>query len=119
MRRRPTGPARSRRCRSANPDSSITALCLALSDDLLQAKVTIRDTLAQYLDAENYPEGNLSADPQQEKLKVFYIDAKSTGNQRGGGVYVVQSNGPSGLMIPTRQLHLLCTGVSVTNTASR
>ncbi|MGK3370204.1 phage minor tail protein L, partial [Citrobacter youngae] len=61
----------------ANLDSSITALCLAY-DDLLQAKVTIHDTLAQYLDAKNFPGGNPSTDPTQEKLKVFYIDAKSS-----------------------------------------
>ncbi|MFV5328862.1 phage minor tail protein L, partial [Enterobacter roggenkampii] len=41
----------------ANLDSSITALCLAY-DDLLQAKVTIHDTLASYLDALNFPGGN-------------------------------------------------------------
>ncbi|WP_163311209.1 phage minor tail protein L, partial [Klebsiella aerogenes] len=60
----------------ANIDASITALCLYY-DDLVQAKVTIHDTLAKYLDARNFPEGNARADPTQEKRKVFFIDAKS------------------------------------------
>ncbi|HEE9988690.1 TPA: phage minor tail protein L [Citrobacter freundii] len=92
----------------ANLDSSITALCLAY-DDLLQAKVTIHDTLAQYLDAKNYPEGNPSADPQQEKLKVFYIDAKSTETNEVVAFTLSSPMDLQGMMIPTRQLHSLCT----------
>ena len=92
----------------ANLDSSITALCLAY-DDMLQAKVTIHDTLAQYLDAKNYPEGNPSADPQQEKLKVFYIDAKSNETNEVVAFTLSSPMDLQGLMIPTRQLHSLCT----------
>lgn len=91
-----------------NLDSSITALCLAY-DDLLQAKVTIHDTLAQYLDAENFPEGNPSADPQQEKLKVFYIDAKNSETHEVVEFKLTSPMDLQGLMIPTRQLHSLCT----------
>ena len=61
----------------ANLDGSITALCLAY-DDMLKAKVTIHDTLAHYLDADNFPDGNPAADPTQEKVSVFYIDSKSS-----------------------------------------
>lgn len=43
----------------ANLDSSITALCLTY-DDLLQAKVTIHDTLAQYLDAKTIRRATVS-----------------------------------------------------------
>lgn len=91
-----------------NIDSSITALCLAY-DDLLQAKVTIHDTLAKYLDAKNFAAGNTSADPTQEKLKVYYIDAKS--GEDGETVEFTLSSPMDlqGLMIPTRQLHSLCT----------
>lgn len=92
----------------ANINSSITVLCLAY-DDLLQAKVTIRDTLVQYLDARNFPEGSSTADPTQEKVQVFYIDSKS---QEAPGVSVEFSLASpmdlQGLMIPTRQLHSLC-----------
>ncbi|WP_247717042.1 phage minor tail protein L, partial [Morganella morganii] len=61
----------------ANLDGSITALCLAY-DDMLKAKVTIHDTLAHYLDAVNFTDGNPAADPTQEKVSVFYIDSKSS-----------------------------------------
>ncbi|KHE03515.1 phage minor tail protein L, partial [Citrobacter braakii] len=72
-------------------------------------KVTIHDTLAQYLDAKNYPEGNPSADPQQEKLKVFYIDAKSTETNEVVAFTLSSPMDLQGVMIPTRQLHSLCT----------
>ena len=92
----------------ANLDGSITALCLAY-DDMLQAKVTIHDTLAKYLDARNFPGGNPTADPTQEKLQVWYIDAKSSETNE---VVMFALSSPmdlQGLMIPTRQLHSLCT----------
>lgn len=92
----------------ANLDSSITALCLAY-DDMLQAKVTIHDTLAQYLDAQNFAAGNPSADPTQEKLKVFYIDAKSSETNEVVEFTLSSPMDLQGLMIPTRQLHSLCT----------
>lgn len=92
----------------ANLDSSITALCLAY-DDLLQAKVTIHDTLAQYLDSKNFAGGNATADPTQEKLKVFYIDAKSSETNEVVEFTLSSPMDLQGLMIPTRQLHSLCT----------
>ncbi|WP_273967981.1 phage minor tail protein L [Enterobacter cancerogenus] len=92
----------------ANLDSSITALCLAY-DDMLQAKVTIHDTLAKYLDAKNFPDGNATADPTQEKLKVFYIDAKSSETNEVVEFTLSSPMDLQGLMIPTRQLHSLCT----------
>ncbi|WP_368301775.1 phage minor tail protein L [Kluyvera sichuanensis] len=92
----------------ANLDSSITALCLAY-DDMLQAKVTIHDTLAKYLDTQNFPDGNATADPTQEKLKVFYIDAKSSETNEAVEFTLSSPMDLQGLMIPTRQLHSLCT----------
>ncbi|MEG5304793.1 phage minor tail protein L [Enterobacter kobei] len=92
----------------ANLDSSITALCLAY-DDLLQAKVTIHDTLAKYLDTQNFPGGNATADSTQEKLKVFYIDAKSSETNEVVEFTLSSPMDLQGLMIPTRQLHSLCT----------
>ncbi|MGQ0421447.1 phage minor tail protein L, partial [Bacillus sp. HC-Mk] len=92
----------------ANLDSSITALCLAY-DDMLKAKVTIHDTLGKYLDAKNFAGGNSTADPTQEKLKVFYIDAKSSETNEVVEFTLSSPMDLQGLMIPTRQLHSLCT----------
>lgn len=61
---------------AGNVNGRITALCLAF-DDLLKFKLTVRETLAQYLDAVNFPEGNPSADPTQEALEIWYIDQKT------------------------------------------
>ena len=92
----------------ANLDGSITALCLAY-DDLLQAKVTIHDTLAQYLDARNFPGGNPTADGTQEKQQVWYIDAKTSETSEVVEFALSSPMDLQGLMIPTRQLHSLCT----------
>jgi lambda family phage minor tail protein L len=92
---------------------SISALCLAY-DDLLQAKVSIHDTLARYLDARNF-QGNPIADPSQEKLKVFYIDAKSTETDELLEL-LFQSMDLQGLMIPTRSCIRCAPGVSGTST---
>ena len=92
----------------ANLDGSITALCLAY-DDLLQAKVTIHDTLAQYLDVRNFPGGNPTADATQEKVQVWYIDAKTSETNEVVEFALSSPMDLQGLMIPTRQLHSLCT----------
>lgn len=91
-----------------NIDSSITALCLHY-DDLLNAKVTIHETLSHYLDARNFPDGNPQANPNEEKLKVFYIDAKSREDNQTIEFTLASPMDLQGLMIPTRQLHAVCT----------
>lgn len=103
-----SGSSASPKLTVANISSTITALCLAY-DDMLQAKVTIHDTLADYLDARNFVEGNPSANPAEEKLQVWYIDAKT--NEVAGESVEFTLSSPmdlQGLMIPTRQLHSLC-----------
>lgn len=92
----------------ANLDSSITALCLAY-DDLLKAKVTIHDTLAHYLDAKNFTEGNPKADPLQEKIKVYYIDAKNAESNTEIEFTLSSPMNLDGLKLPTRQMHSMCT----------
>ncbi|KRW62332.1 phage minor tail protein L [Pseudomonas sp. TTU2014-080ASC] len=59
-----------------NVNGRITALCLAF-EDLLQFRLTIRTTLAQYLDVANFPTGNPTADPNQEIVDVWYVDQKT------------------------------------------
>ena len=103
-----TGSSAQPKLTVANLDGSITALCLAY-DDMLQAKVSIHDTLAKYLDARNFPQGNTSADPTQEKLKVYYIDSKSVETKLQVEFTLSSPMDLQGLQIPTRQLHSLCT----------
>lgn len=102
-----SGSSASPKLSVANLDASITALCLAY-DDLLQAKVSIHDTLAQYLDAENFPSGNATADPSQEKIQVWFVDAKSSETNEVVEFALSSPMDLQGLMIPTRQLHAVC-----------
>uniref|UniRef100_UPI0009EA6467 phage minor tail protein L n=1 Tax=Pseudomonas sp. NBRC 111131 TaxID=1661046 RepID=UPI0009EA6467 len=62
-----------------NVNGRITALCLAF-DNLLEFKLTIRHTMARYLDAVNFPSGNPDADPTEEAIEVWYIDQKVSEN---------------------------------------
>ena len=102
-----TGSSAQPKLTVANLDGSITALCLAY-EDMAQAKVSIHDTLGKYLDARNFPEGNTSADPTQEKLRVYYIDSKSLENKLQVEFTLTSPMDLQGLQIPTRQLHSLC-----------
>lgn len=61
---------------AGNVNGRVTALCLAF-EDMLKFKLTVRETMAQYLDAENFPEGNPTADPTQEALEIWFIDQKT------------------------------------------
>lgn len=59
----------------ANIDSSITALCLAY-DDMLQAKVTIHDTLTHYLGCAQFPD-EIPQDPLQERAGLSTVKIAS------------------------------------------
>lgn len=92
---------------AGNVNGRITALCLAF-DDLLKFQLTVRETLAQYLDAENFPGGNPEADPTQEALEIWYIDQK-TGE--GGEMVVWELSSPGeidGFGLPGRQMTTFC-----------
>lgn len=91
----------------ANIDGSISALCL-MFEDLAQAKVTVRETLAKYLDARNFPTGNPDADADQEAIQIWYIDSKET--ETGEAITFRLSNpGDMGSKrIPARQMTAYC-----------
>lgn len=57
--------------------SNVTGLITSLSnqyDDMLGAKFTRRQVVANYLDKENFPEGNHLADPTQEMISIYLIE---------------------------------------------
>lgn len=90
-----------------NIDRSLSALCL-LFDDLLQAKVIIRETFAHYLDARNFPSGNPSADPTQERVQIWYVDQKTAEADEAISWQLSSPADVRGQMIPARQIHGLC-----------
>ncbi len=94
--------------RASNVDSVISSLCLQF-DDLVQAKVTIYETFAHYLDAKNFPEGSATANPEECFKQVYYIDQKT--NEIAGDSIEFELSSPfdlQGIMIPVRQIHNLC-----------
>jgi len=62
-----------------NVNGRITALCQAF-DNLLEFKMTMRHTMAQYLDVANFHAGNPEADPSEEAIEVWYIDQRVSEN---------------------------------------
>ena len=91
---------------AGNVNGRITALCLAFQD-LLDFKLTMRHTLGQYLDAENFPNGNADADPTQETIEVWYIDQKTS--EDGESVsWDLASPGDVGGESVGRQMTTLC-----------
>lgn len=91
-----------------NVEGFVSALCLQF-DDMGQAKVTIHETLSQYLDAHNFIDlENPSADPTQESIETWYIDAKT---QEDDETVVFELSNPAdtaGILIPARQLSAYC-----------
>lgn len=89
-----------------NVTGRITALCLAF-DDLLEFQLTIRHTLAEYLDAENFPDGNPDAAPSEESIEIWFIDQKVSEN--GTSVsWELASPGDVGGETIGRQMTQLC-----------
>ncbi|MDU4998919.1 MAG: phage minor tail protein L [Enterobacteriaceae bacterium] len=92
----------------SNLDGHITALCLQFKD-MVNAKVSIIDTYAVYLDSVNFPGGvNPTADPTAFSLQTFWLDTKSSEDDE---VVTWSLSSPAdlqGLVIPTRQITSLC-----------
>ncbi|WP_275150677.1 phage minor tail protein L [Citrobacter koseri] len=92
----------------SNLDGHITALCLQFKD-MVNAKVSIIDTYAVYLDAVNFPGGlNPTADPTMFTLQTYWLDTKSAEDDE---VVTWTMSSPAdlqGLVIPTRQITSLC-----------
>ena len=92
----------------ANLNFGVTALCKKFND-MVRAKVTVHDTLAHYLDERNFPEGNPSADPLQEKISIFYIDGRANEDDEWISFSLRSPLDLQGMQIPSRQIHSLCT----------
>lgn len=83
----------------------VTALCLYL-DDLAGARLTRRQTLARYLDAQNFPEGNPEANPDEEfPESVWQIECKA--DQQPGELVAFELSSAldfEGVKLPRRQV---------------
>ncbi|QCA18273.1 phage minor tail protein L [Citrobacter freundii] len=92
----------------SNLDGHITALCLQFKD-MVNAKVSIIDTYAVYLDAANFPGGvNVTADPTMFTLQTFWLDTKTSEDDEVVTWALSSPADLQGLVIPTRQITSLC-----------
>lgn len=91
-----------------NIENNVTSLCLAY-DDMVQAKVRIRTTMAKYLDAANWKAGNPSAMPTEERVQLFYINAKKAETRAQIDFELCTPFDIQNLQLPTRQITPVCT----------
>lgn len=90
-----------------NIDGTISSLCLFF-DDLLKAKVTIRQTLSKYLDSGNFTTPNPDADPTQQITETWYIDAKTAEDNQAISWRLSSPADVSGMIIPARLITGMC-----------
>jgi len=91
-----------------NVGNYVTALCLQF-DDLVKAKVKIHTTMVKYLDAANWTAGNPNANPQEERLQVFYVNAKTAENRNQVDFELCSPFDIQSLQLPSRQITPVCT----------
>lgn len=92
----------------SNLDGHITALCLQFKD-MVNARVSIIDTYAVYLDAVNFPEGvNSTADPTMFSIQTFWLDTKTSEDDEVVSWSLSSPADLQNLVIPTRQITSLC-----------
>lgn len=86
----------------------VTALCLEY-DDLVKARVRIHTTFKKYLDAVNWVQGNPDANPNEERVQLFYINAKTSETRQQVDFELCSPFNLQSLQLPTRQITPMCT----------
>lgn len=99
----PTSPTLS----VGNIDGTISSLCIFF-DDLVQAKVIIRQTLSKYLDSANFIGGNPDADPNEEFVETWYIDSKQQEDNESVTWQLSNPADVGGQIIPARIISGVC-----------
>ena len=88
----------------SNIDGTITALCLAFGD-LVGSRVIRRQTLIQYLDADNFQSGNPTADPNEHfPDEIWYIERKTSENNETVQFELASAADLNGEQLPGRQI---------------
>lgn len=91
-----------------NVGSYVTALCLQYQD-MVKAKVRIHTTLLKYLDAANWQQGNPDANPREERVQLFYVNAKTAETRIQVDFELCSPFDVQSLQLPSRQITPLCT----------
>lgn len=85
---------------------AVSAYCLQFGD-FAGAKLKVITTLAKYLDAENFSQGNLTAS-NEAKEQLWYIEQKTSENAQQVTFELSNPIDFEGLKIPVRQITSLC-----------
>ena len=85
---------------------AISALCLRY-DDLAGAKLTVINTLAKYLDAANFTDGNPQAANEFRK-QLWYVEAKTSENASAITFELSNPVDLEGSRIPSREITSYC-----------
>lgn len=85
---------------------AISALCLQF-DDFAGAKLTVINTLAKYLDAANFAEGNPQAANEYRK-QLWYVEQKTSENTSAVTFELSNPVDFEGARIPTREITSYC-----------
>jgi lambda family phage minor tail protein L len=91
-----------------NVGNYVTALCLEYQD-MVKAKVKIHTTLLKYLDAANWQQGKPDANPREERVQLFYVNAKTAETRIQVDFELCSPFDVQGLQLPSRQITPLCT----------
>lgn len=86
--------------------NAVSALCLQFSD-FAGAKLKVITTLAKYLDAENFSQGNPTAS-NEAKEQLWYIEQKTSENAQAVTFELSNPIDFEGLKIPVRQISNYC-----------
>lgn len=85
---------------------AISALCLHFND-FAGAKLTIRETFAEYLDAANFDDGNPNAS-DEEMRSIWYVEQKTSENAEALSFELSSPANFQGQMLPSRQITSHC-----------
>ena len=86
---------------------AVSAYCLRFGD-FAGAKIKVITTLAKYLDAANFSGGNASANSNESKTQLWFIEQKTSENATAVTFELSNPFDFEGLKIPTRQISNYC-----------
>ena len=86
---------------------AISALCLR-HDDFAGARLTVINTMAKYLDAANFSEGNPSANPNEYRKQVWFTEQKTGENALSISFELSNPVDFEGSRIPSREITSYC-----------
>ena len=86
---------------------AVSALCLQY-DDFAGARLTVINTMAKYLDAANFTEGNPSANPNEYRKQVWYCEQKTSENASAVTFELSNPVDFEGAKMPSRDITSFC-----------